>query len=45
VIGGNNSNYYDAVNKAYITVFANQDNADLTAVAAALHKVTVQFEK
>jgi D-alanyl-D-alanine carboxypeptidase len=45
VTGGNNSNYYDAVNKAYITVFANQDNADLSTVAAALHKVTVQFEK
>jgi D-alanyl-D-alanine carboxypeptidase len=45
VIGGVNSNYYDAVNKAHITVLANQDNVDLSIVTGALHKVTVQFEK
>jgi D-alanyl-D-alanine carboxypeptidase len=45
VIGATNSNYYDAVNKSHVTVLSNQNDTDITAIAEALHKVTVQFEK
>lgn len=45
VIGAVNKNIYDPISKTHITVLSNLDNEDISPIAIALHKVTIQFEK